>query len=102
MKKNILWASGGIALLSVGLIALPSPSAAIREQDDTSPTVRVERLPEVREMQRIQVDHDRIAQDVDRALDESEGVLAGMPMLADPRVQQSDHRRVSRPSWLGV
>jgi len=33
MKKNILWASGGVALLSIGLIALPSPSAAIQEQD---------------------------------------------------------------------
>src|SRR5258707_3543197 len=77
MKKNILWASGGVALLSIGLIALPSPSAAIQEQDDTSPTVRVERLPKVRELQRIQIDHHRIAQDVDRALEESEGVLAG-------------------------
>src|SRR5258707_5306273 len=88
MKKNILWASGGVALLSIGLIALPSPSAAIQEQDDTSPTVRVERLPKVRELPRIRVDHHRIAPDVDRALEESEGVLAGMPMLADPETQQ--------------
>src|SRR5258708_14548486 len=87
MKKNILWASGGVALLSIGLIALPSPSAAIQEQDDTSPTVRVERLPKVRELPRIRVDHDRIAQDVDRALEESEGVLAGMPTRADAETQ---------------
>jgi len=103
MKKNILWASGGVALLSIGLIALPSPSAAIQEQDDTSPTVRVERLPKVREMQRIQVDHHRIAQDVDRALEESEGVLAGMPMLADPETQQVTILDGDEgPSWLGV
>jgi serine protease Do len=46
MKKNILWISGGIAVLSIGLIALPSPSAAL-QQDDTAPRVRVEKLPRV-------------------------------------------------------
>jgi serine protease Do len=103
MKKNILWASGGVALLSIGLIALPSPSAAIQEQDDTSPTARVERLPKVRELPRIQVDHHRIAQDVDRALEESEGVLAGMPMLADLETQQVTILDGDEgPSWLGV
>src|SRR5712671_5945225 len=103
MKKNILCASGGVALLSVGLIALPSPSAAIQEQDDTSPTVRVERLPKVLELPRIRVDHDRIAQDVDRALEESEGVLAGMPILADPETQQVTILDGDEgPSWLGV
>src|SRR5258708_9489329 len=101
MKKNILWASGGVALLSIGLIALPSPSAAIQEQDDTSPTVRVERLPKVRELPRIRVDHHRIAPDVDRALEESEGVLAGMPMLSDPQTHQRTILDPEHgPQWL--
>src|SRR5258705_9398869 len=103
MKKNIWWASGGVALRRVGLIPLPSPSAAIQEQDDASPTVRVERLPKVRELPRIRVDHHRIAQDVDRALEESEGVLAGMPMLADPETQQvTIFDGDEGPSRLGV
>jgi S1-C subfamily serine protease len=101
MKKNILWASAGVAVLSIGLIALPSPSAAIQEHD--SATIRVERLPKVRELRRIQIDGDRIAQDVDRALEQSEGVLAGMPMLADPAIQQVTILDGDEgPSWLGV
>jgi len=103
MKKNILWAGAGIAVLSIGLIALPSRSAAIQEQDDASPTVRVERLPKVRELQRIQIDGNRIAQDVDRVLEQSGGVLAGMPMLADPEIQQVTILDGDEgPSWLGV
>lgn len=99
MKKNILWVSGGAAILSIGLIALPSPSASIQEQDDTSPTVRVERLPKV---QRIQIDGDRIAQDVERALEQSNGVLAGMPVL-DADIQQVTILDGNEgPSWLGI
>jgi len=101
MRKNILWVGAGVAVVSIGLIALPSRSAAI--QDDTSATVRVERLPKVRELQRIQIDGDRIAQDVDRALEQSEGVLAGMPVLVDPEIQQVTILDGDEgPSWLGV
>jgi serine protease Do len=103
MKKNILWASVGVAALSIGLIALPSPSAPIQEQDDTAPTVRVERLPKVRELQRIQIDGDRVVQDVDRALEQSEGALAGMKVLTDPELQQVTILDGDEgPSWLGV
>ena len=103
MKKNILWVSGGVAALSIGLIALPSRSAAIQEQDDASPTVKVERLPKVRELRRIQIDGDRVAQDVDQALEQSEGVLAGMPVLVDPEIQQVTILDGEEgPSWLGV
>jgi serine protease Do len=103
MKKNILWVSGGIAALSIGLIALPSPSAPIQEQDDTSSNVKVERLPKVRELQRIQIDGDRIAKDVHRALEQSEGALAGMQVLTDPEMQQITILDGDEgPSWLGV
>ena len=103
MRRNILWAGAGVAVVSIGLIALPTRSAAIQEQDDTSATVSVERLPEVRELQRIQIDGDRIAQDVDRALEQSEGVLAGTPVLVDPEIQQVTILDGDEgPSWLGV
>lgn len=103
MKRNILWASAGIAALSIGLIALPSSSASIQEQDDTSPTIKVERLPKVREPQRIQIDGHQIAQDVDRALEQSAGALAGMQLVTDPETQQVTILDGDEgPSWLGV
>ena len=103
MKKNIFWVGAGVAALSIGLIALPSPSAAIQEQGDPSATIRVQRLPQVRELQRVQIDGDRIAQDVDQAPEQSEGVLAGMPVLVDPEIQQVTILDGDEgPSWLGV
>ena len=103
MKKNIFWVSASVAALSVGLIALPSPSAPIQEQGDASPTIRVQRLPKVRELHRVQIDGDRVAQDVDQALEQSEGVLAGMPMLVDPEIQRVTILDGDEgPSWLGV
>ena len=103
MKKNVLWIGAGIATLSIGLIALPSPSAAIQDQEEGSATVRVERLPKVREFKRIQVDGDRISQDVERALEQSSGALAEVGALADPEVQQvTIFEGDEGPSWLGV
>src|SRR5260370_5851541 len=103
MKQNIFWVGAGVATLSIGLIALPSPSAAIQEQGDASATIRVQRLPKVRELHRVQIDGDRVAQDVDQALEQSEGVLAGMPVLVDPEIQQVTILDGDEgPSWLGV
>src|ERR1700716_2279354 len=103
MKKNIFWVSAGVAALSIGLIALPSPSAAIQERGDASATIRVQRLPQVRELQSVQIYGDRIAQDVDQALEQSEGVLAGMPVLVDPEIQRVTILDGDEgPSWLGV
>jgi serine protease Do len=103
MKKNILWVSAGVAALSIGLIALPSPSAAIQDQDDASPAVKVERLPKVRELRRIQVDGDRVSQDIERGLEQSGGVLAEVEPLLDPETQQiTVFDSEEGPSWLGV
>ena len=103
MKKNILWVSGSVATLSVALLALPSRSAAIQEQNNTSPEVRAERLPKVRELQRVQIDGDHVLQDVGPALEQSEGILADVEELTAPEIQQF---RVfdgeEGPSWLGV
>jgi serine protease Do len=103
MKKNILWVSGGVAALGVALLALPSRSAVFQEQENTSPEVKVERLPKVRELQRIQIDRDRVLQDVGRAPEESGGVLASVRALSDPEIDQiAIFDGEEGPSWLGV
>ena len=103
MKKNILWVSAGVAALSIGLIALPSPSAAIQDQDDASPAVKIQRLPKVRELRRVQIDGDRVSQDIERGLEQSGGVLAEVEPLLDPETQQiTVFDGDEGPSWLGV
>ncbi len=102
MRENILWVSGSVAALSIALLALPSRSAALQEQDGTSPEAKVEKLPKVRELQRIQIDGDRVLQEVMPALEQSEGVLAGMQVLADPEIDQITIFNGEGPSWLGV
>ncbi len=103
MTKNIFWVSGGVAALGIALLALPSRSAALQEQDDTSPEVQVERLPKVRELQRIQIDGDRVLQDGGRGQEESGDVLAGLETLSDPEFNQITILGGEEgPSWLGV
>ena len=103
MKKNILFVSGGIAALGAALLVLPSRSAGLQEQENTSPEVKVERLPKVRELQRIQIDGDRVLQDVGQALEESGGVLASVRKLPDPEIDQiTVFDGEEGPSWLGV
>jgi len=103
MKKNILWVSGGIAALGVALLAIPGRSAALQEQDDTSPTIRVQQLPKVRELRRVQIDGDRVSQDVERALEQSGGALAEVEPLLDPETDQiALFDGGEGPSWLGV
>src|SRR5258706_3989512 len=87
MRKNVFWVGGGIAALSIGLIALPSPSAPLQDQEDASTAVKIERLPK-RELRRVQIDGDRISQDVERALEQSGGGLTEMEALPDPDSQQ--------------
>jgi serine protease Do len=103
MTKNIVWVSAGVAALSVALLALPSQSASLQEQENTSPVVKVEGLPKVRELQRIQIDGDRVLQDVGRALEQSAGVLASVRELSDPEIDQINiFDGEEGPSWLGV
>lgn len=102
MKKNILWVGGGITALGLVLLAAPSRSTAHQEQDVTSPDVKVEKLPKVRELQRVEIDADRMLQEVMPTL-ENEGVLAGMQVLGDPELQQiTIFDGEEGPSWLGV
>ena len=86
-KKNILWISGGIVALGVALLSLPSRSAAQQEQDDTSPTIKVQQLPRVQELKRIKIDGDRISQDVAAALAQAGDALAQVQNLGEPETQ---------------
>jgi S1-C subfamily serine protease len=103
MKENILFVSGSIAALGVALLVLPSRSAVLQEQENTSPEVKVERLPKVHELKRIQIDGDRVLQEVMPALEQSEGVLASVRELSDPEIDQiTIFDGEEGPSWLGV
>jgi serine protease Do len=103
MKKNILWVSAGIAALGVALLAIPGHSAALQEQDDTSPTIKVQQFPKVRALRRVRVDGNHLSQDVQRALEQSGGVLAEVEPLLDPETQQiTVFDGGEGPSWLGV
>jgi S1-C subfamily serine protease len=103
MKENILFVSGSIAALGVALLVLPSRSAVLQEQENTSPEVKVERLPKVHELKRIQIDGDRVLQEVKPALEQSEGVLASVRELSDPEIDQiTIFDGEEGPSWLGV
>jgi serine protease Do len=103
MKKNILWISGGVLALSVALPVLASRSAASQGQDDTSPAIKVRRLPNVREPRQVQMDGDRVSQDIEGALDESQGALADVVVLPDPETQRvTVFDSGEGPSWLGV
>jgi serine protease Do len=65
--------------------------------------VKVERLPKVHELKRIQIDGDRVLQEVMPALEQSEGVLASVRELSDPEIDQiTIFDGEAGPSWLGV
>jgi serine protease Do len=103
MKKSIFLVSGGIAVLTIGLVALPSPAAPLQEQEGPAPVVRIERLPNVRQLRRIQIDGDRVLQDAEQALEQSDGVLASVEALPDPEIGQvTVFDGEEGPSWLGV
>jgi serine protease Do len=98
-----LWVSGSVVALGVALIALPSRSAARQEQGDNSPAIKVQQLPKVRELNRIQIDGDRISQDVEEALEQAGDALAEVQDLRDPEIQQvTVFDSEEGPSWLGV
>jgi serine protease Do len=80
MKKNILWVCAGTAALSMALLAMARPSAAVQVRQEGS-TVKVERIP----------------------LQQSEDAWTKMEALTDPETQQiTVFDGDEGPSWLGV
>ena len=103
MSRTVLWVSGSVVALGVALLALPNRSVALQEQDETSPTIRLQRLPHIRDLQQIQVDGDVISQDVEQILAQSKAALAQVQELRDPEIQQvTVFDNEEGPSWLGV
>jgi serine protease Do len=102
MRKNVFVVSGGIAAIGMTLLALPGRSTPQQEPDDSSPIIKVEPLPKVRELQRIQIGGDRALQRAGRTLKQYQGALAGLEMLSDPELQQVVIGDDEGPSWLGV
>jgi serine protease Do len=81
MKKNILWIGVGTATLTIALLAMARPSAAVQERQQGSSTVKVERIP----------------------LEQSEDAWTRVQALADPETQQiTVFDGDEGPSWLGV
>ena len=103
MKKNFLWVGGGVAVLSIALLALPSRSAALQEQDDTSLLTKVQRIRgNIYELQRVQLDGERAMEKARRALEQSQGALATVESL-EPEIDQiAIFDGDEGPSWLGV
>ena len=102
-NRNILWVSGSVVALGVALLSLPSRSAARQEQDNSSPAINDQQLPKVHELRRIQIDADRISQNVAQALQQTGDALAGVQELRDPETQQiTIFDGDEGPSWLGV
>ena len=97
MKKNVFWIAGGTAALSIALIALPSPSAGIQEPDESSPDVKVVRIPKVVELKRVQI------AGVPGQERQTEGVLVEPGEFVDPEIEQITLLDGEEgPSWLGV
>jgi serine protease Do len=103
MKKNLLLIAGGVAGLGATLITLPGVSAMVAHQEnqEAGMRVRVQRLPKVVELQRVQGDEDPLIVD-----DESmvmEGMLADGKRVIDPEMEQiTIFDGDEGPSWLGV
>jgi serine protease Do len=102
MKSNVLWVSGSTVALGIALLSLPSRSAALQDQDDASPTISVQQLPKVQELKRIQINGDRVSQDVAAALAQAGDALAQVQELRDPETQITVFDGGEGPSWLGV
>jgi S1-C subfamily serine protease len=100
-NRNILWVGGSVVALGVTLLSLPGRSAARQEQDGSSPAINDRQLPKVHGLKRIQIDGDRISQDVAAALAQAGDALAQVQELRDPETQVTVFEGEG-PSWLGV
>ena len=104
MKKEILLVAGGLAALSVTLIALPSPSAAVQEQRDADTVVlqqKVKNLDKqrVKKLQRVQVDPGA----ADQVVEQYDDAMQLVRELPDLDVEQGVlFDGEEGPSWLGV
>src|ERR1700675_2071960 len=110
MKKTNLLVASGLAALSVTLIALPSPSAAVQEQGDTDTVVlqqklkNLDKLKDLEKLQRIQIDPGDVLESADQAVDQYDNAMQLVRELpGDLDVEQiAILDGEEGPSWLGV
>lgn len=108
MKKEILLVAGGLAALSVTLIALPSPSAAVQEQGDGDTVVlqqklkNLDRLQKVKKFRRVQVEPADLLESEDQAVEQYDNAMQLVRELPDFDVEQMAVLDEEGPSWLGV
>src|SRR6202795_4048471 len=110
MKKTNLLVASGLAALSVTLIALPSPSAAVQEQGDTDTVVlqqklkNLDKLKDLEKLQRIQIDPGDVLESADQAVEQYDNAMQLVRELpGDLDVEQfAVLDGEEGPSWLGV
>ncbi len=110
MKKEILLVAGGLAALSVTLIALPSPSAGLQERGDGDTVVLQQKLKNLdnvkclEKLQNIQVDPEDLLETADQTVQQYDNAM----QLVRELPQGLDVEQIAvlegeeGPSWLGV
>src|SRR6202011_5919377 len=105
-KESVLGA-GGLAALSVTLIALPSP-AAVQEQRDADTVVLQQKVKnldkqKVKKLQRVQVEPEDLLASADQAVEQYDNAMQLVKELPDFDVEQMAVLEGEEgPSWLGV
>src|ERR1700737_3418272 len=116
MKKNVLITAGGLTLVAIGFIALPSPSASVHDQDESSSALQ-KKLDKVAQRQEKLYDKEikralegakpTLAQD-EATIEELQRVLPEVQELQQVVPEEETGQVVSvlvdgeGPSWLGV
>ena len=110
MKKDILLVAGGLAALSVTLIALPSPSAAVQEQEHTTLQQKVQKLQEVErlplvseeQLELVEVDPEDMLESTGQAVKQYDGAMQLVGELPEDLEQIAVLTGDEGPSWLGI
>src|SRR5947209_19640484 len=104
MKTRLILIAGGVAGLSAAVLTMPirSVNAATHENQEAGTRVRVERLPKVVELQKVQIDDEPLFVEEDEPSVLEEGLSQGKQVI-DPDIQQiTIFDGDEGPSWLGV
>lgn len=110
MKKDILLVAGGLAALSVTLIALPSPSAGLQERGDADTVVlqqklkNLDKLKDLEKLRRIEIGPEDLLETADQAVQQYDNAM----QLVRELPEDLDVEQIAvldgeeGPSWLGV
>jgi serine protease Do len=110
MKKGILLVAGGLAALSVTLIALPSPSATVQVSEHAALQQKVQKLQEVErlpllseeQLQLVEVDPVNVLECADQAMGQYDAAMQLVRELPEELEQIAVLSGDEGPSWLGI